>query len=589
MRLWAPILAGALALACGSSDGAGGGGSGGGGGGDRVSVEVAGVFEAGTVLRDHYGQRVVTVSDDGTVALTLDPAGVVLLERDGAAATPFDWGNVTMYQVITDRFANGDPANDGSYGRLPDGAEEVGTWHGGDFVGLLGKLDYVASLGVDAIWISPIVEQVHGWVGGGDSGAFRHHAYHGYWALDFTRLDQSFGTEEELESLIDAAHARGIRVIVDVVLNHPGYATGADLIEYLPEVFHDGTGDAFKTFDETATSGLHEWNDLVDFQSTAWQNWWSPLWIRAGFPGFPAPGSSDLTSSLSFLPDFITESETAADIPVLFMRKGDTGFVELPESTVREYLVAWHADWVRRFGIDGFRVDSAKHVELATFEALKEHCTAALAEWKAQNPAKKIDDASFWMTAEVFSHGVVKDAYHTSGGFDSVINFDFQTRLGGMLQAVNGPLGASDDLDDLYDEMASAIFGDSTFGILSYVSSHDTRLHFSFVHRDAARQREAGTALLLAPGGVNVFYGDESGRRDGPTGGDLFQSTRSDMNFADIDDAILQHWQKVGTFRARHAAVGAGAHQRLASPAGAYAFSRKLGADAVVVILGARS
>jgi alpha-amylase len=97
--------------------------------------------------------------------------------------------------------------------------------------------------------------------------------------------------------------------------------------------------------------------------------------------------------------------------------------------------------------------------------------------------------------------------------------------------------------------------------------------------------------LLLTPGGVQIYYGDESGRRFGETGSDGTQGTRSDMNWATTDQAILDHWKKLGTFRKKHAAVGAGTHSKLSSPAGTYAFARKLDSggakDAVVVALTA--
>src|SRR5262245_56358174 len=186
-----------------------------------ISISVGSVFGAGTVLRDHYTGATTPVASDGTVTVVPDASGVVLLERDGAVATPFDWANVTVYNAMVDRYFNGDSSNDHSYGRQDDGQREIGTWHGGDWVGLTQKLDHIASLGVTALWISPIVEQVHGWVAGG-SGDFKHYGYHGYWALDFTRLDQNFGTQAELQALVDAAHQRGIRVLVDVVVNHPG-------------------------------------------------------------------------------------------------------------------------------------------------------------------------------------------------------------------------------------------------------------------------------------------------------------------------------------------------------------------------------
>jgi alpha-amylase len=575
--------------------------------GDPLVLDVAAVFPAGTAVRDAYSGWTGTVATTGSVTLSPGSSGVVLLERDGAAATPFRWQNATVYFVLTDRFSNGDPTNDGSYGRTKDGASEIGTWHGGDWKGLTAKLPYLSDLGVSAIWISPIVEQVHGWVAGGSGGSFRHHGYAGYWALDFTRLDKNLGTAAELQTLVDEAHKLGIRVIADVVMNHPGYGTGADLLEYLPEVFRDGSGAAYRAWTPAPGSDLNGWNGFVDYRSPGWLNWWaSPkrdssgltTWVRAGsgneFPGFPKAGLDDLTMQLASLPDFVTEGTVEAGMPTLFARKAltpdGTGVTEIPGATVRQYLVKWQSDWVRQFGFDGFRCDTAKHVELGSWRALKDAGTTALAAWKVANPAKKIDDAPFWMTGEVFGHGVSKDAYYSDGGFDSLINFDFQPWLGSRLGVKPALVDNAADLEGLYARYAAAVSPDPTFGILSYVSSHDTLLWFSsFAQADAIRQREAGTALLLAPGGVQVFYGDESGRRPGPDGGDSTQGTRSDMNWTSTDASILSHWQKLGNFRKRHAAVGAGSHQQLASPTGTYAFSRKLdqagSQDSVVVVV----
>ena len=552
--------------------------------GEALTFDVSLAFSAGTVLQDAYTATTAAVSSDGTVTLVPDLGGVVLLEKAGAAPTPFRWKNATVYFVMTDRFEDGDPANDGSFGREPDGAEEIGTWHGGDLAGVASRLDYIQELGATALWISPVVEQVHGWVAGG-LGEFKHWGYHGYWALDFTRIDPSFGTTTELQALVDAAHERGIRVLADVVMNHPGYATGADLRSYLPAVFKDGTGAAFDAFDATtptSASGWMAWNDLVNYQSSAWAGWWSGSWVRAGLGGgYPSPGSDDLTRSLAYLPDFITEGTSAVSLPPLLAGKPDTAASTQPGFTVRDYLVKWHTDWVRQLGIDGFRCDTAKNVELASWKALKDAGTAALAGWKAANPAKKLDDAPFWMTGEVFPHGVVKDAYYTGGGFDSLINFEFQTALASLLATQATLPAIATNLDALYAAYAAALSSDPSFDALTYLSSHDTQLFFELVRRDPARMRQAGTALLLAPGGVQLYYGDESGRTFGPSGNDPNQGTRSDMNWGSLDTTILSHFRKLGAFRKRHAAVGAGTHQRLASPPGTYGFVRRLADGAV--------
>jgi alpha-amylase len=561
--------------------------------GQPVTVDVTGYFAPGSTVVDAYSNVNMVVSSAGAVTVWPGPEGLVLLEAAGATPTPFTWKNATVYYAITDRFANGDTGNDTSYGRPAAATGDVGGWHGGDWSGLTARLPDLKDLGVTALWISPIVEQVHGWVGGG-GGTFQHYGYAGYWALDFTTLDRNFGTEAELKALVDEAHAQGIRVLVDVVLNHPGYATGADLLDHLPTVFKDGTGAAFSAWTPGPGQTWESWNDLVNYNSPDWVHWWSPSWIRAGFPNFQTDTSSELTRQLTFLPDFKTETPGAAGVPDLFSPswahpKTPTGFVEIPGASVRDYLVAWHGDWVRRLGIDGFRCDTARNVELESWAALKAAGTDALADWKLANPSLAIDAAPFWMTGEVYGHGVMKDGYYTAGGFDSLINFTFQQTLRDwILAAPTATLaGGAATLDPIYQGYADAFSTDPSFDALTYISSHDTRLFFSEMGYDPVRQRQALTALLLVPGGAQLFYGDESGRRLGPDGGDPTQGTRSDMNWTSLDTTLQAHTARVANFRRRHAAVGAGTHLRLTSPAGTWAFARKQGGDAVVVILTA--
>ena len=147
--------------------------------------------------------------------------------KPAPAAVPGSFAdNPIVYFVVTDRFENGNPANDNSYGRKREAPprEDVGTFHGGDLKGLTNKLKqgWFKELGVNALWITAPYEQIHGWVVGGNK-EFKHYAYHGYYALDYTVLDRNMGTPDELREMVDTAHAQGIRVLFDVVLNHPGY------------------------------------------------------------------------------------------------------------------------------------------------------------------------------------------------------------------------------------------------------------------------------------------------------------------------------------------------------------------------------
>jgi alpha-amylase len=126
-----------------------------------------------------------------------------------------DWSEAVLYFVITDRWADGDLTND-----LEVDRSAKGTFHGGDLRGLREHLDEIAGLGATAIWITPTVQNIDGFVTG---AGFPDWAYHGYWADDFTRLDPRFGSEAELKALVDECHRRGIKVLLDVVYNHAGY------------------------------------------------------------------------------------------------------------------------------------------------------------------------------------------------------------------------------------------------------------------------------------------------------------------------------------------------------------------------------
>lgn len=465
--------------------------------------------------------------------------------------------NPIVYFVITDRFVNGNPSNDHSYGRKGDGKQEIGTFHGGDLAGITLKLKegYFKDLGVNALWITAPYEQIHGWIVGGKK-EFQHYGYHGYFALDYTVLDKNMGTPAELKEMIDTAHAQGIRVLFDVVMNHPGYGDLWTLNQYKVNV-------ATPDLEDVTLINYHK---TVDYRSEEWAKWWGPDWIRAGLGGAYEEGSptDDLTMQLSYLPDFKTESTKPVKLPWFLKNKPDTKARDIPNFRVNQYLVKWLTDWVREYGVDGFRCDTAKHVDLESWALLKSEGTKALQQWKLKNPTKKIDNAPFWMVGEVFPHGVVKDQYFTKGGFDSVLNFDFQAQADDVTK-----------LDAVYSSMATTL-SSQQFDVLSYISSHDTRLF------NRKNLYNGGAALMLAPGGVQIYYGDESSRPTGPfSRSDRQQATRSDMNWTSLDASMQAHWQILTQFRLRHPAVARGKHQILAgSP---YVFSRTLDSDRVVV------
>ncbi|MGB3252470.1 alpha-amylase, partial [Buttiauxella gaviniae] len=542
--------------------------------GKPLTVDVSKTFAEGSEVRDFYSGATATVKQGQVMLMpAANSNGLLLLESASTKQTaPFSWHNATVYFVLTDRFENGNPKNDNSYGRHKDGMQEIGTFHGGDLAGLTQKLDYLQQLGVNALWISSPLEQIHGWVGGGTKGDFPHYAYHGYYTMDWTKLDANMGTEDELRTLVDEAHKRGIRILFDIVMNHTGYATLADMQEYDFGALYLKGDELTKTLGKHWTDwkpgpgqSWHSFNDYINFgDKTAWQNWWGKNWIRTDIGNYDSPGFDDLTMSLAFLPDLKTESTQPAGLPIFYRNKPDTKAKEMAGATVRDYLTHWLSQWVRDYGIDGFRVDTAKHVEKAGWQQLKEQSVTALAEWKKANPDKKLDDAPFWMTGESWGHGVMRSDYYNSG-FDAMINFDYQEQAAKAVDCLA-------NIDLTWQQMATKL---QDFNVLSYLSSHDTRLF-----REGGQR--AAELLLLAPGAVQIFYGDETERPFGPTGSDPLQGTRSDMNWGQ-NVATLSHWQKISQFRARHPAIGAGMQNTLSMKQG-YGFSRESAGDKVMVV-----
>lgn len=513
-----------------------------------------------------------TVSDDSSTSASSTAAGS-LVEDDG-----FTWDNANVYFLLTDRFKNGNTANDHSYGRTLDKDGKPldgwdtnpGTFHGGDFAGVTQSIEegYFDNLGVNAIWISAPYEQIHGYC---DSGkGFAHYSYHGYYVLDYTETDANFGTKEEFKTLVDTAHEHGIRVIMDIVMNHTGYNTVADMEQFGFGTLLDGASDfKYKLTD------VGEVNDHIDYKTSEedWGKWWSNDWIRSGLPGYTEGAGGDLTMSLSGLPDFRTEQTKDVTIPPILKTKWTqegTYAQKLAKygkaNTVTGYLSTWLSEWVKEYGVDGFRCDTAKHVDKASWNQLKQACVSALREWRSNNKGKAGADwkEDFWMTGEHWDHGVGYDTYYSEGGFDSMINF--AVTGGGAL--------ASGSVANTYQGYADQINTKEGFNVLSFMSSHDETL----TRGDENTMLYNAAAFLLLPGGVQIFYGDETNRPlypgvafDGYGGSG--HALRSDMNWNNMDKTLLAQWQKVGQFRNKHVSIGAGANVKLSATSGV-AFGR---------------
>lgn len=478
------------------------------------------------------------------------------------SGAPFSWSNATVYFMLTDRFHNGDHKNDLAYGRKNDAAP-LRCYLGGDFKGVTQKIKegYFDRLGVNALWITPPVEQIHA---GTDEGTGKSYGFHGYWAKDFTRVDANLGTERDFRNLVETAHQHGIRILLDVVMNHLGPVTESDPV---------WPADWVRT------------QPTCDYQS--------------------ADGAIKCTL-VKNLPDILTESDQEVALPPLLVEKWkregrlekevkelDAFFARtgLPRAP-RYYLIKWHTDWIRRYGIDGFRADTVKHVEAAVWKELKQEASLAYEEWKRAHPKKKLSDDAFYMVAEAYNYPVSDGQLfrmdgggrinYYANGFDAMINFGFKG-------------DAHQSYESLFSSYATYLASDlKNYSVLSYISSHDDDHPF-----DAARIRpfEAATKLMLSPGAAQIYYGDEVARLLNIAEATGDAKLRSAMDWSVLKKEVpiaslktgqtyqqlLEHWQKLGQFRRAHLAVGAGVHQQIS--AAPYVFKRSYMQDAVVVAL----
>lgn len=475
-------------------------------------------------------------------------------------AADFDWGNATVYFVITDRFCNGDSANDVNYGRIVDyGSERLNaaTFHGGDFRGMLEKVNegYFDRLGVDVVWMTDIYEQIHGWMSGsGSVNDFPHYGYHGYYPLDYTQTDKNYGTVAEFRALVDALHARGIRVMLGANLNDPGYPTLLDAVQY-------GFADTGLTEAEAAQH-RRDWSyDRFYEGRLGWNGWYDRGWIRMPDEGWDE--SNPLQATLFGMPDFKDESDTPVAIPAFLNRKwaaeahDNDPWVNPSARCLRtdshrsplQHVIAWIASWVEEFGIDGVRCDIVENVRINRWHELSQACNDALGRWRKahpDDPASKWTDR-FYMTGDFDNAGIDYKKDYADAGFSSMVNFFFPKH------------GDLDGIVYTWQAYADSIAAHPGWHPFSYLNNS--------YHRDAdsLNMVDCATALLLAPGVAQIFYGDETGRglSDARFNVDSDQAFRSDMNWQSVDTALMAHFGRLGNIRRSHPVIGTGLQRTL--------------------------
>jgi alpha-amylase len=458
----------------------------------------------------------------------------------------FTWNNANVYFLLTDRFYNGDPANDVNYNRTKETGVLRG-FEGGDIKGVIQKMEegYFDRLGINALWLTPWFEQIHGST---DEGTGVTYGFHGYWTSDWTSMDPNFGTEEDLKKLVETAHAHGIRVVMDVIINHTGPVTELDRV-WPDEWVRTSPQCSYQDYESTVTCTLVK--NLPDIRTEADQPVELPPQLLEKWEG-----------------EGRLEKENS-ELDAFFAR---TGYPRAP----RYYIIKWLTDFVRKYGIDAYRLDTAKHIEEGVWSELGKEAEAAFAEWKSLNPDQVLDNNEFFMVAEVYGYGISSGRMFNFGDREvdffnheihSMVNFEFK-------ESAKLPY---EELFSLYSDMLhNELEG---VGVLNYISSHDDGGPFD---KEREKVLEAGTKLLLCPGASQVYYGDESSRSLVIPGTHGDATLRSKMNWEEIESKavrngvgvaqVLEHYQKLGSFRRDHPAVGAGVHHLISMDP--YLFSR---------------
>jgi glycosidase len=430
----------------------------------------------------------------------------------------------TIYFLLPDRFENGDKANDrgGLKGdRYKTGFDPAakGFYHGGDIKGLTQRLDYLQRLGATAIWVAPVFKNkpVQGGPGLESAG------YHGYWVTDFTRVDPHFGTNADFKALVDAAHARGMKVYMDIIANHT-----ADVIQY--------------------KDGQYTYRDKA--------NW--PYSRKGGVngepvnPGFAGDADSSaanfakLTNPGFAYEPFVPPAEAHVKVPdwlndpIYYHNRGDSTFrgensrfgdfaglddlfTEHPR--VRAGMIEIYADWIRQFGIDGYRIDTAKHVDPGFWQAF----IPAMLE-----TAKQAGIPNFSIFGEVAHEGSDPGTiarYTRRDGYPAVLDFAFQ----GAVRAVLGQGKGTEVLADTFDGDVLYEGGEeAALAMPTFLGNHDMGRFSTLLAKDMpgisdaelTKRVELAHVMLLTLRGSPVIY---SGDEQGFVGDGNDQDAREDM------------------------------------------------------------
>ncbi|MCW3157007.1 alpha-amylase family glycosyl hydrolase [Micropruina sonneratiae] len=491
-----------------------------------------------------------------------------------------------FYFLMADRFANGSKANDTgglTGGRLTTGYDptDSGFYHGGDLKGVTKKLDYIKGLGTTAIWLTPSFKNNPVQGSGDDVSA----GYHGYWITDFTRIDPHLGSNDDMKQLIAKAHAKGMKVFFDIITNHT-----ADIIDYT-----DPTAGGSPPYTYISKAD-------APYKTASGQAFDDRDYVNSEFPAL------DAATSFPYTPTFRTTADETVKVPqwlndpTLYHNRGnstfagesstygdfvglDDLFTENPE--VVQGMEEIYSTWAD-FGIDGFRIDTVKHVNT---EFWQQFAPTVL------DHARASGNDDFFMFGEVYdSSPTFTSQYTTTGKLQATLDFGFQNAVTGFAQGK-----ATTGLRDLYAGDDWYTDADSNaYQLPTFTGNHDMGRQAMMLRQAGFSAKETLTRLKLANslmyltrGQPVVYYGDEQGFAgsggDKAARQDMFASKVASYNSEEViggasgsknryntDSTLYRQIAKLARIRAQHPALADGAQiaRYSSDTAGIFAVSR---------------
>ncbi|HET7536217.1 MAG TPA: alpha-amylase family glycosyl hydrolase [Candidatus Didemnitutus sp.] len=410
-----------------------------------------------------------------------------------------------FYFLLTDRFANGSTAND--TGGIADGPDvsgfdptRISHYHGGDFAGLIAKLDYIKSLGATAVWVTPPFKNKP--MQKGTAG------YHGYWILDFLSVDPHLGTDAEFREFVRQAHARGLKVYLDIIVNHTAdviqYRGGkTDYVSKKVAPNRDASGQPFDAH-AVAFNGLNSATAFptlsaersfayVPFVPAAEAHAKNPAWLN-DVTLYHNRGNSTFEGESSLDGDFVGLDDTFTENPAVVR-----GFIDI------------YRHWIEAYGVDGYRIDTTRHVNLEFWQAF----APAIAD--CARHAGRPDFIQFGEVANDAQDVPLLSEFSTTAPLDATLDFGF---FRGTLAYVSQGKSSADYAalfakDDYYTDHDSNVHTTTTF-----LGNHDAGRFAYFLQKDnpdASREQLAALAklghalLFLVRGQPVIYYGDEQG------------------------------------------------------------------------------